>query len=200
MDKEIAALKLKIAANESIPTKKVQELKKQNEDLQNDINRENKKYTDLTGKYEQLEEEHVLTKAQLTTDKENVQTEMTGIKSKFTKLETEHIKLKKDHTDISKRYTESLNRIKDLDSKTTKITSIENERNRLKSSIEEKDYDLEKLRKENYMNMDLATQLRKENEDLRKKFTDFEKVNKVQSSFTDQSTILQQEIKKLKTK
>lgn len=39
-----------------------------------------------------------------------------------------------------------------------------------------------------------------QNDELRKKLNDFEKVNKVQNSFHDHSSSLEQEIKKLRAK
>lgn len=70
-EKEIASLKTKAAGSDA-PTKKVQELKDQAKELEASLSKETKKYTDLTAKYELLEEEHVLTKAQLTTEKEKL--------------------------------------------------------------------------------------------------------------------------------
>lgn len=42
--------------------------------------------------------------------------------------------------------------------------------------------------------------MRLQNEELRRKLNDFEKVNKVQASFNDHSSHLEQEIKQLRAK
>lgn len=96
LDREIATLKSKSANSEAVPTIKVQELKKQNDELQADLDRDKKRYADLNGKFEHLEEEHIFIKAQLTTQKENLQTELVTTKSKIMNFEVDLSKVTKE--------------------------------------------------------------------------------------------------------
>lgn len=161
MEKEVATLKAKNSVD-TVPTKKVLELRKQNDDLQTELDRDKKRYTDLTGKYEQLEEEHVLIKAQLTTDKENLQSNLSATKSKLNDIDSEVTKLRREKLDLSKKLTESQSKIKDLESLSVRNVTFEHEKNRLKGQLEDREQDFERLKDENEMNKDVCVQLKRE--------------------------------------
>lgn len=158
-EKEIASLKLQ---KDSQPSKKLDELRKQNTDLQTQCNAETKKLTAMTSKYEQLEEQHVFTKAQLASDKETLQTTNNTQRAKIITLETELERFKRDNIDLSRKIVDVQNKCKDLESKSSQITVVEHERKRLLASLQEKNHQYELLVSENEMNKDLSEQWKKE--------------------------------------
>lgn len=162
LEKEIATLKSKSASNEVVPTKKVQELKKQNDDLQAELDRDKKRYSELNGKFEHLEEEHLFVKAQLTTQKENLQTELVTTKSKIMNFEADLSKVNKEKEDLNKKLTQIQLKVKDLEGKGAKSSTVEHDNNRLKSCLSEKELDYKNLKKECEMNKDVNNQQKKE--------------------------------------
>lgn len=130
--------------------------------MQAGLDREMKKCVDLTGKYEHLEEEHILTKAQLTTDKEGLQANLTTLKTKLSSLEAENTRFRKDNIDLSRKIVDMQNKQKELETKQNRNSSLEHEKNRLLSTIQQKDQDYNKLYKENDMNKEVGAQLRRE--------------------------------------
>lgn len=159
LEKEIATLKLQ---KESVPSKKMDELRKQNTDLLAQIDSELKKTTEVTSKYEQLEEQHVFIKAQLTSDKQALETSNSTLKSKMTTLETNLERFKRDNIDLSRKILDVQTKCKELESKSSQNMVIEHERKRLLSSLQEKSHQYELLVSENEMNKDLNEQLKKE--------------------------------------
>lgn len=138
------------------------ELRKQNTDLQAQIDSEVKKTTQVTSKYEQLEEQHVLIKAQLTSDKETLEASNNALKSKVTTLESSIERFKRDNIDLSRKIVDVQNKCKDLESKSSQNVVMEHERKRLLASLQEKSHQYERLVSENEMNKDLSVQLKKE--------------------------------------
>lgn len=159
LEKEIASLKIQ---KESLPSKKADELRKQNINLQAQIDSEVNKTTEVTKKYEQLEEQHVFIKAQLASDKEVLETSNNSLKSKVTTLETSLERFKRDNIDLSRKIVDVQNKCKDLESKSSQNVVMEHERKRLLASLQEKSHQYELLVSENEMNKDLSEQLKKE--------------------------------------
>lgn len=158
-EKEIASLKLQ---KESQPNKKLDELRKQNTDLQVQIDADAKKVIEMTTKYEQLEEQHVLIKAQLTSDKESLQTVNGTLKAKNRTLESELERFKRDNVDLSRKIIDVQTKCKDFESKSSQNAVVVHEKNRLLASLQEKNHQYELLVSENEMNKDLSDQLKKE--------------------------------------
>ncbi len=160
LEKEIATLKSKSSDNgETVPTKKVQELKKQNAELQTELDRDKKRYAELNGKFEHLEEEHLFVKAQLTTQKENLQTELVTAKSKILNLEADLTKMTKEKEDANKKLTQAQQK---EDGKGAKSSAAEHENNRLKSCLSEKEQEFKHLKMETEMNKHVNDQMKKE--------------------------------------
>ncbi|XP_055710579.1 myosin-10 isoform X2 [Phlebotomus papatasi] len=199
LEKEISSLKTKSSSSEA-PSKLVTQLKEKISELEATVTKDGEKYKDLTGKYELLEEEHVLIKAQLTSEKEKAQNEVASLKKKLSEAKDRDSRNKSETETLTKRLSEAKEKIADLESRNVKMSAIELERNRLKSSLEETERLFEKLKKENEMNADQVMQLKRENDEARKKLDDFERVHKVERSLTDQNVLLEQEIKKLRLK
>lgn len=137
-------------------------MRKQNADLQNSLDHEAEKCANLTGKYEHLEEEHILMKAQLTTDKEGLQANLTNFKTKLTSLEAENTRFKKDNIDLSRKIVDMQNKYKELESKQSRNTSLEYEKKRLSATLQQREQEYLLLSKENSMNVDQSLQLRRE--------------------------------------
>lgn len=159
LEKEIIALKNQ---NDSAPSKKLNELRKQNIDLQAQIDSELKKLTAVTSKYEQLEEQHVLVKAQLMSDKEALETSKNTLKSKLSTMEMNLERYKRDNIDLSRKIVDLQTKCKELESKSSQNVVVEHERKRLLASLQEKSHQYELLVSENEMNKDLSEQLKKE--------------------------------------
>lgn len=147
---------------DSEPHAVVEELRKQNTQLQAQIISDEKKIMDVTTKYEQLEERHVLVRAQLTTQNEQLEAKAATMKTKMSTMETELARFKRDNIDLSRKVVEMQTRCKDLESKSSQNAVIVHEKNRLLASLQEKSHQYELLISENEMNKDLSEQLKKE--------------------------------------
>lgn len=193
LEKDIKDLKAKSSKSES---KQVQELKKQLEDTQTTLNGEQKRYEDLNNHWEKLSEETILMRAQLTTEKHSLQTELTAAMYKLADMDTIRI----ERTDMAKKLNEAQKKIVDLEAKTSKTSnSGEHERSMLKNKLAEKEHEYERLRRENEMNIDLVFQLRKDNDDLNSKLSDFNRIEQAQSSLNGHGARREAEIKELKS-
>lgn len=158
-EKEIATLK---SQKDAVPGKKMEELRKQNIDLQAQIDSQVKKTTEVTSQYEQLKEQHVLIKAQLTSDKEALETINNTQRTKITSLESNLERIKRDNSDLNRKMIDLQNKCKELESKSSQNVVVEHERKRLLASLQEKSHQYELLVSENEMNKDLCDQLKKE--------------------------------------
>lgn len=158
-EKEIASLK---AARNATPSKKLDELKKQNNELIAQCEIDARKLAEITGKYEQLGEEHVFMKAKLTSDKESLETSNATLKGKISALELQLDVSKRDNIDLTRKISNIQNKQKDLEGKSSQNSVLEHERKRLQASLDEKYQQYEQLARENEMNKDLSMQWKKE--------------------------------------
>lgn len=200
LEKEIVLLKSKSNSTDIAPSKKLQEFKKLNDDLQINLEKEQKRNSELNAKCESLSEQHLLYKAQSEADKQKLHSEVMSVNAEFEKIQILDEKLKMEKTDHERIIKELKAKIRHLDATGLKKDSVDYENNKLKASIEEKDREYNRLKRENEMNIDLVMQARKDTEDMRRKLNDFEKINKVQNNFNDQTSGLEQEVKRLKLK
>lgn len=161
-EKELLNFKNSAASTTDAPSKRVQELLKQIKELEDNFEKHLQKHSELTGKYELLEEEHVLNKAKLNTEKDKLQYTVDQLKSKVSNLEGVEKSLKTENSSFSKRIGDLQKKCVDLEGKDTKIATIEYDKNRLKTLLEEKQQDYDNLIKENEMNIDLSSQLKKD--------------------------------------
>lgn len=74
----------------------------------------------------------------------------------------------------------------------------ESNRQRLKALLEEKQSELDQLKKEYEVIHDQMEFMRRENDDLKKKLDDYEKVNKIQRNISADSSAMEKEIKQLR--
>ena len=161
LEQELATLKNKSTSND-LPSKKLQELKDQNKELEERIESEGKKYAALNGRYELLEEEHVLFKAKLSTEKEKVESDLTTLKIRVKNFEEAENKWKKDSTDLTKRINELQKKLTTAETKDVKSSTTELELSRMRAKLESKESEYDRLVRENEMNVDQLGQMRKE--------------------------------------
>ncbi|XP_016987471.1 myosin-2 heavy chain isoform X3 [Drosophila rhopaloa] len=194
LEKEIKDLKTK--ANKS-DSKQVQDLKKQMEEVQALLSSEQKRYEDLNNHWEKLSEETILMRAQLTTEKQSLQSELSAHKQKISEMDTIRI----ERTDMARKLSEAQKKIADLQAKALKAVNgngNEYERTVLKNKLSEKEHEYERLRRENEMNIDLVFQLRKDNDDLNSKLSDYNRIEQAQSSLNGHGARREAEIRELK--
>lgn len=77
-------------------------------------------------------------------------------------------------------------------------TSLNLEMTLLKSSLEHKQLELDQLKKEYEVVNDQMEYMRKENDELKRKLDDYDKVNKIQRTISADSSAMEREIKELK--
>lgn len=161
LEKEISALKMQ--KESSAPnSKKLDELRKQNADLQAQIDAETKKTTEAMTKFEELNEQHVYVKAQLASEKEALEQSNNAQKAKIVTAENILERFKRDNIDLSRKIVDVQAKCKELESKSSQNLIQEHERKRLLASLQEKSHQYELLVSENEMNKDLNEQLKKE--------------------------------------
>ncbi|KAJ8923622.1 hypothetical protein NQ315_010201 [Exocentrus adspersus] len=205
---ELAALKAKIRKLElgaGVGVKRELEIKQFQETiekLENTIDRERQKYDDLTAKYEILEEEHVVTKAKLVMEKETLETQFKNLKKDMDQLENE-LKTVRDTYNTKqdlwiKEKLEMEQRLKELSR--TSYNGGDLEKQRLKALLEEKQSENEQIKKEYDTIHGQMDFLRRENDELKKKLDDYEKVNKIQRNISADSSAMEKEIKQLRVR
>ncbi|XP_037828813.1 nucleoporin nup211 isoform X3 [Lucilia sericata] len=193
LENEIKELKTKSSKSD---TKQVQELKKQLEELHETLEHESKRYNELNAQWEKMSEETILMRAQLSTEKNNLQTELNNAKQKISELET----IRVNRSELAKKLNDAQKKIQELETKTLKNGHSEYEKTMLQNKLDEKIQEYERLRRENEMNIDLVFQLRKDNDELNRKLSDFNRIEQAQSSINGHSASLENEIKSLKIK
>ncbi|KPU73503.1 uncharacterized protein Dana_GF14469, isoform D [Drosophila ananassae] len=196
LEKEIKDLKTKASKSDS---KQVQDLKKQVEEIQASLSSEQKRYEDLNNHWEKLSEETILMRAQLTTEKQSLQAELNANRQKIAEMET----IRVERTDMARKLNEAQKKIADLQAKALKAANGngsggEYERTVLKNKLAEKEHEYERLRRENEMNIDLVFQLRKDNDDLNGKLSDYNRIEQAQTSLNGHGARREAEIRELK--
>ncbi|XP_035911133.1 titin homolog isoform X2 [Anopheles stephensi] len=202
LEREMAALKSKSStgADDSEATKLLQDLKKQNEELTSEIHQQSRKFEELLQKHETMEEDHLVVKAQLASEREKAQ-EVDKLKNKLLQAEAIESRLVKENTNMSRRLVEVQKKLTAAETNNdNRYAGIELEKNRLKTALEDKQHDYEKLTKESEMNAYQVNQLKKDNEDLRGKLDDYERINKAQRTLSEHNAHLEQELKSVYTK
>ncbi|KYB29625.1 hypothetical protein TcasGA2_TC013627 [Tribolium castaneum] len=205
---ELASLKSKIKSlelNAGAGTKRLAEIKQFQETidkLETNLNKEKQKYEDLTAKYEILEEEHVVTKAKLVMEKETIENQLSSTRSQLDELEVELKTLRetynKQHDEWIKEKLSMQEKIKEIEKRNGNGSELD--KVRYKAMLDDKQSELDQLRKENEAMHDQMEYMRKETDELRKKLDDYEKVNKVQRNISADSSAMEKEIRQLKAK
>lgn len=201
MKKEIVELNDKIKLE--MGSKRFQEIQNEKHDLEESLLKESKKCVQLKGEYELLEEEHVLIKAQLITEKEKLENEIKTLTTKIKSFETQDVLEKAEKDELKKKIAILQRKLTEHEhSSLLKIstTSYEIEKARLNIKLEETEAEYAKILKQHEMVIDQLSNARKENDDIKRKLDDFERINKAQRTLNDHNTTLENELRKLKSK
>ncbi|CAG9760336.1 unnamed protein product [Ceutorhynchus assimilis] len=172
------------------------------EKLEKTISRERQKYDDLTAKYEILEEEHVVTKAKLVMEKETLEKQFKNLKNEQDQVESELRTLRETYN--TKHDTWIKERL-DMEQKIKDISKVnynggDIDKQRLKALFEEKQSEVDQIKKEYDLIHGQMEYIRKENDDLKRKLDDYEKVNKAQRNISADSSAMENEIRQLRIK
>nr|CAD7196699.1 unnamed protein product [Timema douglasi] len=208
---ELSSLRTKLRSLESntgITSKKIQEeYQTKIEKLEEDLSREKQEYEDLTTKYEILEEEHVGTKSQLVKDKELVYSQLLSTKRELSSMEGELKTLQDTYKSKQegwiKEKLDMQERAREMEEKVARSSGGEGwtaERNRLKSTLEEKTREVDNFRREIEMLNDQMDHIKKENDELRRKLEDFDKVVKIQRNMTADTSAIDKELRETRNK
>lgn len=79
-------------------------------------------------------------------------------------------------------------------------TTLNLELTRLKSSLEQKQMELDQIKKEFEVINDQMEYMRRENDEMKKKLDDYDKVSKIQRTISADSSAMEKEIKELKSR
>lgn len=106
----------------------------------------------------------MLFKAQLTTEKEKLGTEIKSLKAKINKYDDAEIENRREKTDLTKKVSDLQRKLTEAEhnSSKTSTSTFELDRSRLKAKLEEKESEFNKLTKQNDMNVDQLSSVRKE--------------------------------------
>lgn len=172
-------------------------------ELEHSLAVEKAEYEELTGKYEILEEEHVVTKARLTVEKEQAQSELAHIQKELNTALSE-IKTLQDNYDTqstawTKEKTELQNSISSLQDRLCG-GGWEVERARLNVKLEQKERELRNAQDQRDVLEHHHDMAKKELEEARRKLEDYEKVSKIQRNLTAENAELERELSALNTR
>ncbi|KAL1464822.1 hypothetical protein WDU94_004435, partial [Cyamophila willieti] len=205
---EINILKTQASDNSS---KQLTDLKTEYEDqikkFEETLVQERQEYDDLTHRYDILEAEHVDVKASLVKEKENNQSrlqqtqkelrettaELKTLRETYNSKQDAWIKEKLKMQEYLNSYEEKL-----LGTKETQTWMLEVKK--LETLHDEKCSELEGLRKETHDLIVLNEHMRKENEELRKKLDDYERVASAQNSMKIDTSGIERELREAKAK
>ncbi|CAG9855281.1 unnamed protein product [Phyllotreta striolata] len=197
---ELSTLREKIRKLEqnSASSPEIKQLQKSNSDLESTVTKERRKYDELTAKYEILEEEHVITKAKLVMERETLESQNKNLKREMEQLENELRTLRETYNKKQDIWIkEKLELESKMKSKVT-FSGSDSDRQRLRALLEEKQSEYEQIKKEYEAIHDQMDYMRKENDELKKKLDDYDKVNKVQRNINADSTAMEKEMKQLR--
>lgn len=203
-DAELATLKGKLKIleqNSGAGAKRITELKQEYEEtvkkLEHSLALEKAEYEELTGKYELLEEEHVVTKARLTVEKEQAQGELLHVQKELStalgEIKTLQEKLGTEAAAWNTEKTEMQNSIASLQERLCG-GGWEVERARLNARLDQRERELRAANDRRDVlehHHDLA---KKELEESRKKLEDYERVSKIQRNLTTENAELEREL------
>lgn len=175
--------------------------------LEKELTLEKQEYEDLTTKYELLEEDYLVIKAQGVMAKEQVESNYNALKRDHTELDGE-LKTLRETFNLRqdtwiKEKLDMQERIKELSGKLarTNVAAWDVERARLKDTIEEKTNLFDQLKKDEKALKEEMEKLRKSAEETKRKLDDYERVKAYGKNITGEDVTLHlKEIQDLKNK
>ncbi|CAH2050250.1 unnamed protein product, partial [Iphiclides podalirius] len=207
---ELATLKGKVKIleqNFGTGAKKLTDLKQEYEEnikkLEHSLAVEKAEYEELTGKYELLEEEHVVTKARLTVEKEQAQGELIHVRkelnSALSELKMLQEKLETQTTILNKEKSELQNEISSLQERLCG-GGWEVEKARLNARLEQRERELRDAHDQRDVLSHHHDLTKKELDEARKKLEDYEKVSKIHRNLSADNVELERELTALNTR
>ncbi|XP_063703120.1 titin homolog isoform X2 [Culicoides brevitarsis] len=196
-EKELNYLKSRSMTAE-VPSKKMQELKDHVKELEEKLGAEQKRYETLQKKIEGLEEEHIIEKSHLITDKENLEFDLRNIRMKINELQANETLLKRENDDLNRRIHEQQKTMNTRSGREAQLSAMDAEKTRYKNLMEQAQHELETKNRENEMNREMLSQVRREADELRKRLEDFERIDKSHRTLGDHNSALEKEMKSLK--
>ncbi|XP_022117433.2 myosin-2 heavy chain isoform X3 [Pieris rapae] len=207
---ELATLKGKLKLLEQSSgagAKRIAELKQEHEDavkkLAHNLAVEKAEYEELTVKYELLEEEHVVTKARLTVEKEQAQGDLVHLQKELNETLAELKSLKEScATQTSTWNNERAELQREISSLQERLCGggWEVEKARLNTKLEK----LQRELRESVQNHEAVVHhhdlVKKELDEAKRKLEDYEKVSKVQRTLTADNAELEREMSTLNSR
>ncbi|XP_026319891.1 protein MLP1 homolog isoform X2 [Hyposmocoma kahamanoa] len=204
---ELATLrgKLKVLEQSSgAGAKRIADLKQEHEEavkkLEHSLAVEKAEYDELTAKYEILEEEHVVTKAKLTVEKEQAQGELLHVQKQLNTT-LDELKTLQDNYD-----TQSSIWIKEKSDLQTEISSLQErlcgggwevEKARLTARLDKCEKDLRTAQEQRDVIEHHWELAKKELEEAKNKLEDYERLSKIQRNLTSVNVELEHELAEL---
>ncbi|CAF4790626.1 unnamed protein product [Pieris macdunnoughi] len=207
---ELATLKGKLKLLEQSSgagAKRISELKQEHEDavkkLAHNLAVEKAEYEELTVKYELLEEEHVVTKARLTVEKEQAQGDLLHIQKELNETLAQLKSLKEScatHTSTWNNEKAELQR--EISSLQERLCGggWEVEKARLNTKLEKLQRELRESVKNHEAVVHHHDLVKKELDEAKRKLEDYEKVSKVQRTLTADNAELEREMATLNSR
>ncbi|XP_039280086.1 myosin-2 heavy chain [Nilaparvata lugens] len=204
-ESELTTLKSKSALTGSKKLNEVrQELQAKIDRLELALSSEKHEYDELTSKYEQLEEEHVVTKAQLVREREVIQGQLVKSQRELSEVEVELKTLRETYNTKQDTWTkeklEMQEKLRENVSKAEQDNTWQLEKMRLTAMCEEKASEVDSLRRENMTQVEQIECMRKEADEIKRKLDDYEKVVKLQRSYSTDTSNIDRELRETKNK
>ncbi|XP_047507031.1 golgin subfamily A member 4 isoform X1 [Pieris napi] len=207
---ELATLKGKLKLLEQSSgagAKRISELKQEHEDavkkLAHNLAVEKAEYEELTVKYELLEEEHVVTKARLTVEKEQAQGDLLHIQKELNETLAQLKSLKEScATQTSTWSNEKAELQREISSLQERLCGggWEVEKARLNTKLEKLQRELRESVKNHEAVVHHHDLVKKELDEAKRKLEDYEKVSKVQRTLTADNAELEREMATLNSR
>ncbi|XP_071538895.1 uncharacterized protein [Panulirus ornatus] len=212
---EKESMNLKNSAKAEAELRKVKDeldiLRQEHKDLEKVRSEQKKEWEELQSKYELLEEDFVVQKAQLTMNNEGIQKDYEHLQKEHETIETELKTLRETYnvrqdTWIKEKLAMQ-EQLRELETRLKKVSqdpTSYSEKKRLKDIIEDKNQEIERLKREEDAIKDQVSYYRRESEDLRRKAEDLEKLQQLNekrsSSLANDTTAFDNTIRDLKAK
>ncbi|XP_049880259.1 CAP-Gly domain-containing linker protein 1 isoform X3 [Pectinophora gossypiella] len=201
---ELATLKGKLKVLEQSSgagAKRIADLKQEYEEnvkkLEHSLAVEKAEYDELTGKYEMLEEEHVVTKARLTVEKEQAQGELNHVQKQLNTTLEELKALQGNYDTQSSAWTKEKSELQ------TEISSLQErlcgggwevEKARLTAKLDQRERELRDAEDQRDVIEHHHEQAKKDLEEAKQKLEDYERVSKIQRNLTAENVELEREL------
>ncbi|CAK1544634.1 unnamed protein product [Leptosia nina] len=207
---ELATLKGKLKVLEQTSgagAKRIAELKQEHEEnmkkLEHTLAVEKAEYEELTSKYELLEEEHVVTKARLTVDKEQAQGELLHCQKELSDALAELKSLQESlSSQTSSWKSEKTQLQKEISSLQERLCGggWEVEKARLNTKLDKQERELRDQIQKNEVLVHHHDLAKKELEEAKRKLEDYERVSKVHRTLTADNAELERELATLNSR